>query len=297
MRREDFQLLTPENYQFVVQFNQVYPGESCEWSLSNLLLYRDTYLWHWAVIDERLWVVSFDQRYMLYPKGPSPDMSALRTMLSDLSHCSGGKIVCGDVPPGLAAENLSAVGLESACDPGESDYIYDLAHLASFSGSRLRKRHNQVRQFDREYSDSWCVAAITAEDLDEIIAFARSLSSPMWQTDTGREEKLAFGRLPELWGNADAGLAGIQLRVDGKLAGISIYSPLMKNMADIHFEKADHAYRGCGSKLTSLLVEHLLHNSYNFMNREQDLNEPGLRHAKAALDPARKYERMTIRLA
>lgn len=292
MKKEDFQLLTAENYAAVVEFNKAYPSVSCEWSLSNLLLYCDTYRWHFAVKENRLWIASFQEQYLFYPKGSPIDPGEFSCIFRNLAAGEAGEWVCGDVPVDFAAGEDCAM----TCDPGEADYIYDLVHLASFRGSKLRKRHNQVRQFEREYEGCYQVKEIRFSDLDSIIDFARTQSGSMWDSPSGTEEKLAFGRLKELWGNEDTALAGIRLEVEDVLVGFSIYSPLVADTVDIHFEKADHAYRGCGAKLTASLVEHLLDRNYRFMNREQDLNEPGLRRAKEALDPVRKLERAAIQL-
>lgn len=292
MKREDFQLLTKENYAPVMEFNRNYPSVSCEWSLSNLLLYGDTYQWHTALIGGRLWIISFLEKYIFYPKGEPVTSAELKATLCELASQSPGEWICGDVPADFQAGD----DLVMTCDPGEADYIYDLAHLATFSGSKLRKRHNQVRQFEREYEGCYQVKEIQFSDLDKIIDFARTQSGAMWDSASGNEEKLALGRLKELWNNPDTALAGIVLETDGILSGFSIYSPLTAGTVDIHFEKADHTYRGCGAKLTAALVEHLLNKNYAFMNREQDLNEPGLRRAKEALDPACKFERASIHL-
>ena len=292
MKKENFQLLTSENYAAVVEFNKAYPSVSCEWSLSNLLLYCDTYRWHTAVKDGRLWIASFQEQYLFYPKGSPIAPDEFTRIFRELAADEAGEWVCGDVPADFAAGSDCSM----ICDPGEADYIYDLEHLASFRGSKLRKRHNQVRQFEREYEERYRVKNIEFDHLDLIINFARNQSGSMWDSPSGTEEKLAFGRLKELWHNADAALAGIMLEVDDVPVGFSIYSPLTADTVDVHFEKADHAYRGCGAKLTAALVEHLLDRKYRFMNREQDLNEPGLRRAKEALDPVRKLERALLRL-
>ena len=292
MKKEDFQLLSSENYARITEFNNTYPTVSCEWSLSNLMLYQDTYWWHIAVKDGRLWIASFKEQYLFYPKGKPVSAVELKDVLKSLSACCPGEWICGDVPEDFQAGDE----LDMTFDPGEADYIYDLEHLASFRGNKLRKRHNQVRQFDREYEVRWQVKNVEFSHLDSIIEFARTQSGAMWESPSGTEEKLAFNRLKELWNNEAAGLAGVMLEVDGSMCGFSIYSPLTADTVDIHFEKADHSYRGCGAKLTAVLVEHLLAENYRFMNREQDLNEPGLRRAKEALDPVRKYQRAALQL-
>ena len=291
---EQFKILEAADYDIIRSFRS-FSGESCERSWANLLLYKDTYNWRYKVIDDRLWIVSFEKAYLFFPLGNFPEPELLATFFREFAARFGSDAVLGDVP----SEYIKAFPavedhFEFEFDPDEADYIYDLEHLQTMSGSKLRKRRNQVRQFDREYENCWSVEPVRYEMLDEIRAFAGKLSRLYWNEDSGLEEKLSFDRLKTVWQQSGVGLAGIALYVRNSLAGFSIYSPLQENLADIHFEKADHDFVGCGAKLTALLTEHLLKENYRFMNREQDLGDAGLRQAKRALDPDHMYCRATV---
>ena len=295
MLYDDFKRLEAENYELFRQYSVDHAGESCERSWANLMLYSDTYDWHYSLLENRLWIVSFKESYIFFPLGGFIEPEELARYYQSFLQRFDKEAVIGDVPEKYLSVYPAANDIFNLeLDPGEADYIYTLEHLQSFSGSKLRKRHNQVRQFDREYENCWKVESITFDMLDEIIEFAARQSSGYWSEDTGLEECLAFGRLKSVWQMPSAGLAGIALYVKNSLAGFSIYSSLNRTLADIHFEKADHSFRGCGAKLTSLLVDDLLKNGYTYMNREQDLNDVGLRRAKQALDPDHLWNRCSI---
>lgn len=299
MQKSDFKKIDPSFYPVYRSFAGTFFPESCERSWANLLLYMHTYDWHAAVINDNLWIASFRENYIFFPLGRMIEPAVLSTVLKEFCNlCGTGECTLGDVPekyPQFCAGASELMIFEN--DPGEADYIYDLQHLQSFSGSKLRKRHNQVRQFEREYIDNWSCRNICSADLPEICRFAERLSCSYWTADSGAEEKLAFELLPDIWQMPEAGLAGIALYVGNVLAGFSIYSALSDSVADIHFEKADHLFCGCGAKLTALAVEDLLQKNFKFMNREQDLNDEGLRRAKRALDPAYLYCRLSAKLA
>ena len=293
----NFKLLAPGDHGLFEDFCKYRPrpSESCEHSLANLLLYRNTYFWRWMVLENRLWIASLEQKYLLFPQGDFPAPEVLKEYWQSFAGQTASDAVIGDVPEAyLQAFPDAEKYLVLELDMGEADYIYDLEHLQSFAGSKLRKRHFQVRQFEREYENVWECKEITFEMLDSIIEFATQQSIMYWSDASGLEEKLAFDQLKNIWQIPEAALGGIALFVRNNLVGFSIYSPLGEGLADIHFEKADHAYRGCGAKLTAELVKHLLHKNYSFMNREQDLNSDGLRRAKQALDPDHLYKRFTV---
>ena len=295
MQKSDFKLLNADAFELFFRYSEHAPRVSCEVLWSNLQLYMDTYKWHYLADGEYLWIVSFDQQYLFYPLGGDIAPERLLDWLKNFAECCPGEFTLGDVPPDYQQKFPQAAEyLALTADPGEADYIYDLAHLQAFSGSKLRKRHNQVRQFEREYENNYRVESITVESLPEIIDFSAALSAEYWADGSGLEEKLAMARLPELWSRSQHGLLGVMLRVREQLAGFAICGRTWQNMAVVHFEKADHKYRGCGAKLTAALTEYLLQNGFCKMNREQDLNDPGLRRAKQALDPEYLYCRQAL---
>ena len=63
---------------------------------------------------------------------------------------------------------------------------------------------------------------------------------------------------------------------------------------ECRFEKADHAVKGASQTLTWQLAI-ALRGKAKFMNREQDMNEESLRHAKRSLDPERFFKRYFLR--
>ena len=65
---DQFKSLEAENYELFRRFS-CFAGESCERSWANLLLYKDTYNWRYKVIENRLWIASFEKAYLFFPLG------------------------------------------------------------------------------------------------------------------------------------------------------------------------------------------------------------------------------------
>ena len=102
--------------------------------------------------------------------------------------------------------------------------------------------------------------------------------------------------LDSAWKHFDElGLQGIILFAEPDYpAGLSVFSMLPSDTVDVHFEKADHAVKGASQTLTWQLAI-ALRGKAKFMNREQDMNEESLRHAKRSLDPERFFKRYFLR--
>ena len=156
----------------------------------------------------------------------------------------------------------------------------------------LRKKHNLVKQFQANWPYAE-VRAITKEELPVVAKLATELNSRMVQCQFLDEEALALDRAWKNW--EELSLGGIVLYAEpGYPAGFSVYGQLPSDTVDIHFEKADHSVKGASQTLTWQLAI-ALRGKAKFMNREQDLNEENLRHAKRSLDPERFFKRYFLR--
>ena len=295
MKPSDFQRVSPDSRALFGDFLRRFPTPSCERAWANLRLYRDSYDWHFAVVDDHLVTVSFRSGHVQYPLGEELAPAALAELLTRAAAAGSRAPGCYDFPmdyperhPGWEAyftvEN----------DPGEADYLYDLAHLVALSGSRLRKKHNQIRQFEREFAGRFRFTPLNTGNLGAVLRLARELNSLQEPSGSIAEENLALDRLETEFADPALELRGIVLEIDGRTAGFSIYSPLGETVADIHFEKASREFRNSATMLTFALAESLLRQGFTVMNREQDLGDAGLRQAKRSWDPAALYSRGTL---
>ena len=62
-----------------------------------------------------------------------------------------------------------------------------------------------------------------------------------------------------------------------------------------HIEKADKTYNGVYSKLVQLVSQDL-QEKVKYMNREEDLNEPGLRRSKRGYKPIGYIEKNQVKI-
>ena len=60
----------------------------------------------------------------------------------------------------------------------------------------------------------------------------------------------------------------------------------------VHFEKSDKLVEGASQMIVKCEAQSILEHGGKFMNREQDLGDPNLRHAKESLDPDFMYGRL-----
>ncbi len=261
-------------------------SRSCECAFANLVLYQKPYSEEFAEIDGRIVVIEQANGVMHFPIGEyfAPEK------LAEICRKVAPAGVIYDVPEDYPASDF----FTDSTDEGESDYLYDLKQLSALEGALLRKKRNLVRQFERKNPD-YKVEKVTAENIDTVIALAEMLNSRLVQADFLTDEKEAMETMRENF--APLNMGGIILCAGNRPAGFSVYSRINSDTADIHFEKADHTVKGAPQILTVKMAEYLLEKGFIFMNREQDMNEPGLRQAKRSLAPCTMIKRRKLKLA
>ncbi len=265
------------------------PTRSCECAFANLFLWQQPYQEEFTVIDNMILVVERRSGTLHFPIGKYPEPKVLAEICDAFADARIGSGVIYDVPEDYPS---APQFFTESSEEGEFDYIYDLRKLSEMNGSLLRKKRNLVRQFERNYPDAE-FKAVTGENLPEVLALADELNGHLPQADFLKEEKQAMEMMS---GNfRELGMGGLILYAGGRPAGFSIYSAITADTADIHFEKADHTVKGAPQMLTVQTARELLKHSFVYMNREQDMGEPGLRQAKRSLGPSGMVRRRTYR--
>ena len=269
---------------------------SCEMNFANLFLWSPTTDSRFAEYCGRLVVVAPTEGIMFWPIGAwfePEELAGIAAMLKSAGLTDG---VIYDVPPEYVQaypQSGDLFDIEQSLDT--ADYIYELEHLADLAGAKLRKKRNLVRQFERAYSDVR-LGQITRENLAEFMALAERVFAGTEMTGSLESEMKVWPLVREYLFAPELRLESLTLSVDGQMIGFAIFSPLGSDGFDIHFEKIDHhLYKGAAQFFVQALAKALVGRG-RYMNREQDLGIPGLRHAKESLDPAFLYKRCTLTL-
>ncbi|MCG8619009.1 MAG: phosphatidylglycerol lysyltransferase domain-containing protein, partial [Desulfobacterales bacterium] len=98
------------------------------------------------------------------------------------------------------------------------------------------------------------------------------------------EEAAAIEKAFDNWDRL--GLEGLVVTVDDNIAAFAVFSPLNLDTFNVHFEKANIAYKGAAQVINQETARYLSDRAV-YINREQDLGIPGLRQAKMSYDPHR----------
>lgn len=182
----------------------------------------------------------------------------------------------------LDAHPAFVARFEVALHSEESHYLYRASDLAQLPGRKYAAKRNLIAQAERQYR--WTTEALTPENHEAAFDLLRRIheedgpESESFQQDT-RALEYTLRHLAELAQH------GNLVRVEGRPAALSICEPIADDTVAIHFERASRSYKGMYQVVTNEAAKAIVAAGYEYINREEDLGNEGLRKAKQSYHP------------
>ena len=165
---------------------------------------------------------------------------------------------------------------------GYFEYVYLSSDLAKLQGGKFSKIRNRLNKFKKE--NKYTTEDITEENLAEIRKFLKRWC--LWkncESDVLLEnEKKAIMYSMKHFFKLD--ISGLAIRMNDRIEAISVYEKMDNDTIVIHYEKGSPDYEGIYKAINQEVAE-LVHTKYRYINRESDMNIPGLRKAKMSYRP------------
>ena len=196
------------------------------------------------------------------------------------------------VDDAYAARFLEEVDCEIVEEREAFDYLYLREELATLPGNRFHKKKNRINYFAARHLHE--VQFLTAEHLCGCLQLLDEWGR-VAEVEGNRSFGLEMDATAEALAQAHAlGLEGVVVNVKGAVRAFAVGERLNRETAVCHFEKADHFMEGL-SQLVNREFARLLFSDSRYVNREQDLGEPGLRNAKLSYHPVELVRKFRVR--
>ncbi|MDE5763924.1 MAG: phosphatidylglycerol lysyltransferase domain-containing protein [Ruminococcus sp.] len=168
-------------------------------------------------------------------------------------------------------------------DRDGSDYIYRQSDLAELAGKKYHHKRTHLARFnelDYEFS------IIMEKDYDDCIKFITDDYNS--RQDSGKNhsaiaEQYAVNTFFSFF--EELNLSGGIIRINGKIAAVTVGEKLNSDTFGIHIEKADRNYNGIYAGINNCFIRACT-DGYTYINREEDLGIDGLRKSKLSYYPA-----------
>ncbi len=272
-----------------------YPPEISELSFTNLFIWRKSGGLNWSIYRDWLLLQSQDAGgiYFYPPIGPAPRQEVVRFLLDWMR--TQPEIA---VPRIERAERALADEFDGAADltieptRDQFDYIYRSEDLIKLAGRKYHRKRNHLKHFMEAYPD-FIYTALTPEHMEACRAVARQ-----WYCMNRCEDDMdLLGELEAvesaLENFAELQLSGGVIYLRGEIVAFTVGEKINPTTAVIHIEKADPDIQGLYAMVNQRFCEQCW-GEVEFINREQDLGDPGLRQAKESYYPERLVEKFRI---
>ena len=286
--------ITLDEKQVMEKFYQYRISKGCEQSFGNNFLWSDIYRTKVGFIEDCMVFRTEKTHSVSFPIGEQPlrAIPALREYLKEIGEPFRMGLV---IPEQFAMLDVAFPGeFQIAYRRQEADYIYRTESLITLAGKKLHAKRNHINRF-RENNPDWTFEVVTDENVDECIEMAR-----LWiETTTGgnTEDKRAEVEVTirALKEREDIGLDAGLLRAGGRVIAFSLGEPMGKDMYVVHIEKAFGDIQGAYPMINREFASYFA-KDYEYINREEDLGEEGLRKAKLSYYPEMIYEKGLVTL-
>lgn len=258
---------------------------ACEYTFANNFIWRKVYQVEVAEICGCL-VIRFREKGNFcysYPVGDG-DKKAAITLLLNLCKQNEQKLVMSPLLERDREQLLEWFPRQFIIEPDRDsfDYIYAREKLASLAGKKLHGKRNHIARF--KDGGDWTYEPMSDENLEECRRMTYTwikMRSEKWNEEMEQEVMVlheAFDHMEEL------GLVGGVLRREGEIVAFSMGERLNDDTLVVHFEKAFPDMQGAYPMINQQFVINACE-GYDYVNREEDTGDLGLRKAKLSYYP------------
>jgi hypothetical protein len=266
----------------------------CVYSLPSVMAWRNEKYMPCGMVENDALIVGAefteekDKRHLILPVSPSREYAP--DELYGLAERLGFKsywFVPGEYFEKFGEKKIGS--LFSIAEQKEyADYVYLKEDLAELKGNRFSQKRNLIHQFKRDYTERKRVetgfinSGVSDECVDFLEKWCLERNCDSYDNDALACEKEA---VINTFRNMDIlDVKGLYLRIDGVMSAFGIASYLTDEMGVLHFEKAFAGIKGLYQYFDNLCAVTLF-NGFKYINKESDMNMPGLAKVKKSYHP------------
>ncbi len=262
---------------------------NCEYTFGNMFIWTQTYHTEIAHYHDFLICRWGEAPHIAYsvPLGEGDFTDAVLQIINDAKSLGCVPRIYGVTASYMLMMQEAFTGkFDYHFDEGYHDYIYSVEKMTNLSGKKYHGKRNHISNFKKNYPD-WSFEEISEKNISECLAmhmrWIEDKSSSEEMDEDYAEEllavKTAFGSYQELeW-------KGGLIRVGGEVVAYTMGEAQQNGKCFVtHFEKASADIQGAYPIINQEFTRHCLQ-SYEYVNREEDLGIEGLRKAKQSYRP------------
>lgn len=294
----DFKTITIEDMPQIFEILKCDIGRTTDFSYGGLLMWVDVFNYQFAIIEDTLFIKGhvendFSKDAFSLPIGKM-ELSTSVEILRQYCIKHNCKLRFSAVPE-YAIEDFKALNPTSIeIIDNMGDYLYSAEKLSTLSGKKYNKKRNHINQFLSAYSD-WSVEPLNRNNAQEAIDFMDLIDGkgdhiPMAVTER-RLNRLVLEQIRDY----ETQYIGAILRGGGQMLAFSI-GDIKGDTLYVHIEKALREAPGAFEMINKSFAEMSCasHPEIEYINREDDAGDMGLRMAKESYHPVEIIKKYNV---
>lgn len=281
----DFKPVRAEDKETINKYLKHVRSRSCDMSFAAIYLWRGFYNLEYAECEDMIVFRSNEEETSFsLPLGAGDPKKALDRVLE---YCREESI-----PPVFHSISREMEQYLNEQYPGQfrvefdrdiADYIYETQALIELKGRKYHGKKNHINKFSKMYD--WSYEAITQENTQECLDMLKKWKAQNCATEDLEKHAEICVSEASLREREFLGLTGGLLRVDGQVVAFTVGEQIHPDTFCVHIEKAFADIQGAYSMINQ---QFLIHEAADckYVNREDDVGDPGLRKAKLSYHPA-----------
>lgn len=297
----NFKCLSLEDKEIIEKFVDKNKLESYEYLFSSLYMWRKLNNVKYAVLDDVLIIEKNEEgKGTFYTQLFGYNKDNLTSIIDELikrnSNFTDRDFLFGDVDEEFMEDlkKYTDFKIEAVEDIDDWEYIYNTKDLIELKGKKYHGKKNHVNSFLKNYT--YGIKTIDDENVKKDCMDLLHKWHDEVAVTVDKEMIMEIDAIRDLFGELHFfDLNSFAVYVDGVLAGFAVGERVNNNMAVIHVERGELSYKG----IYAFLNKQFLVDSFSdteFVNRQEDTGNAGLRKAKQSYHPAKMVKKYLVKL-
>lgn len=283
----EFSPLKLEDGGTLTDFLRSNPQRLTGYTFATLAAWRPFFHYEWTFADTGVLLISCvlepdPHRHLLQPVGSLGPRAAERLEAWAAGRSYPLRII-GVSDEFLDQNPTFTRSFEVSEDRAVSNYLYIAASLAQLPGRKYSKKRNLLAQASGLYR--WSCETLNAGNIEHCFAVLNSIMDEERPQLEGMLKRELAALECTLRYFDEFGQQGLLVSIENRPVAFSVYEAISPSTVAIHFERALRSYKGLYQVINCETAKVIAAQGFQFINREEDLGDPGLRDAKMSYHP------------
>ncbi len=297
----NFKCLSLDDMEIINSYVKNNSIESYEYLFSSLYMWRKLNNVKYAIIDDALVIEKNEEgkgTFYAQPLGYKKDklVNIIESLIERNENYTDRDYLFGDVDEEFINDlkKYTDYRIEIIEDVDDFEYVYNTKDLIELKGKKYHSKKNHVNTFEKTYK--YEIKSINNENvIKDCLTLLHRWHEEVLET-VDKEMCMEIDAIKDLFKELHYfELMSIAVYVDNELAGFAVGERVNDKTAVIHVERGELQFKGIYAFINRRFLMECFSDT-EFVNRQEDTGNEGLKKAKQSYHPAKMIKKYLIKL-